>query len=114
MVETHDHFTKRLTILGRKHTALSHGYTTRVGKDGLILVTPKRARRGFPTKTLLLLVVGFFAFKAFMLAALGPVTYNERLAKLANGSVIEQVGAKALSIDPITEFMAEFAGPVLR
>ncbi|SFE56798.1 hypothetical protein SAMN04488523_108137 [Sulfitobacter brevis] len=114
MVETHDHFIKRLKSLGRKHAQLTHGYVTRVGKDGLIVVKPKRARRGFPFQMLFMLVIGFFGFKAFMLSAIGPVTYNERLAKLENGSVLEQAGAKALGIDPITASVAKISGPMLR
>ena len=113
-VETHDHFVNRLTQLGRKHEKMTRGYSTKVGKDGLITVTTKRSRRGFPIKGLFLLVLGFFAFKAFMLASVGPVTYNERLAKLENGTIIEQAGAKVLGIDPVTEAIASVAGPVLR
>ncbi len=113
-VETHDNFEKRLSSLGRKHAKMTRGYSTKVGKDGLITVSTKRARRGFPIKGMILTIIGFFAFKAFMLASVGPVTYNERLAKLEGGSVIEQVGAKILGIDPITDAIAGIAGPVLR
>ncbi len=114
MVETHDHFRKRLNLLGRKHEQMTHGYSSHVGKDGLIVIKPKRARRGFPVKSMVVLVIGFFAFKAFMLVAIGPVTYNERLSKLEKGNVIEQVGAKALAIDPVAASLADFVGPVLR
>ena len=114
MVETHYHFNKRLNVLGRKHAMMTHGYTTKVGKDGLITVQAKVKRRGFPFKGLILLVLGFFAFKAFMLASFGPVTYSERLGKLEGGSVIELAGAKLLGIDPITAFLADYAGQFLR
>ncbi|MGC1496799.1 MAG: hypothetical protein WA790_13395 [Sulfitobacter sp.] len=114
MVETHDHFIKRLNVLGRKHEQMTHGYVTKVGKDGLITVKPKAKRRGFPLKGLVLLVLGFFAFKAFILVSFGPVTYEERLSKLENGTVIEMAGAKVLGIDPITAVMAEYAGSILR
>lgn len=114
MVETHDHFIKRLNILGNKHAKMTHGYTTKVNKDGLITVNPKAKRRGFPIKGLILLVLGFFAFKAFMLASFGPVTYSERLSKLENGTVVELAGAKVLGIDPVTAMLADYAGQVLR
>jgi hypothetical protein len=116
MVETHDHFVSRLNTLGRKHAKLTHGYSTKVGKDGLIVVQPKRktARGGGAIKLFLLIAVGFIGFKAFTLAAVGPVTYNERLSKLENGTIIEQAGAKALAIDPVTEAVAGTVGPVLR
>ncbi len=114
MVETHDHFIKRLNLLGRKHEQMTHGYVTKVGRDGLITVKPKAKRRGFPLKGLVLLVLGFFAFKAFILVSFGPATYEERLAKLENGTVIELAGAKVLGIDPVTAVLADFAGSILR
>ena len=114
MVETHDHFIKRLSFLGRKHAQMTHGYSTKVGKDGLIRVTPKPKRRGFPIKGLILTVLGFFAFKALMLASFGPTTYEERLSKLEGGSAIELAGAKVLGIDPVTAVMADLISPLLR
>ncbi len=114
MVETHDHFIKRLNFLGRKHAKMSQGYTTKVGKDGLIRVTPKSKRRGFPIRGLILTVLGFFVFKAIMLASFGPVTYQDRLALLENGTVVEMAGAKVLGIDPITAAIADLVGPYLQ
>ncbi len=114
MVETHDHFVARLSNLGKKHAKLAHGYSTKVGRDGLIIVTPKRRRRGFPFKLLIMFGLGFLGLKVFMVAAVGPVTYNDRLAKLESGSVIEQAGARVLAIDPVTETLASMTGPVLR
>lgn len=114
MVETHDHFVKRLKVLGKKHQRMTKGYATKVGKDGLITVTPKRARRGFPVKLTVMFVLGFIGLKAFMVATVGPVSYNERLAKLEGGTVVEQVGAKVMAIDPVTEALAMASGPILR
>lgn len=114
MVETHDHFHNRLNLLGRKHAQMTHGYTTKVGSDGLIRVSPKVKRRGFPLKGLILVVWGFFAFKAFVLASIGPITYSERLEKLENGTVVEMVGAKLLGIDPVTAMLAKIAAPYVR
>ncbi|QFT59084.1 hypothetical protein FIU94_09630 [Sulfitobacter sp. THAF37] len=114
MVETHDHFVARLSKLGKKHAKMTHGYVTRVGRDGLITVTPRRRRRGFPFKLLLMFALGFLGLKTFMVASVGPVTYNERLAKLEKGTVVEQAGAKVLAIDPVTEKLSAMTGPVLR
>ena len=116
MVETRDHFVSRLNMLGRKHEKMTHGYSTKVGKDGLIVVKAKRRRMGGgpAIKFLLLLTIGFFAFKVFALSAVGPVTYNERLSKLENGTLIEQVGAKALAIDPVTQSITGSVGTVMR
>ncbi|MEM6939650.1 MAG: hypothetical protein AAF943_05795 [Pseudomonadota bacterium] len=117
MVETKENFAKRLGKLGRKHERMTHGYSTKVGKDGLLIVTPRRRRfvpAGAGLKLLVLAAVGFFGFKCLALAAAGPVTYAERVAKLENGSIIEQIGAKALAVDPVTAAVADRIGPILR
>ncbi|MEX3316867.1 hypothetical protein [Sulfitobacter sp. PS-8MA] len=114
MTVDHAQFTKRLELLGRKHRKMEQGYVTRVGRDGLMTVLPKRARRGFPFKGLFLIVLVYFVFKAFTLAAIGPVTYNERLSRLQNGPSLAQFGAKLVAIDPLTEALAGTVGPILR
>lgn len=116
-VQTQENFAQRLQLLGRKHKSMTQGYTTKVGKDGLLIVKPKRSRRlrrSLSLQALLIAVIGFFAFKAFMLAAIGPITYNERIERLNSGTVIEQGGAWVMGIDPVTQFLAEMAGPVMR
>lgn len=117
MVETSENFADRLGKLSKKHERMTHGYTTKIGKDGLLVVTPKKRRvvpGGTGVKVFLMVVVCFIGFKTFTLAAVGPVTYNERLSKLENGSMIEKAGAKAMAIDPVTEALATSVGPVLR
>ncbi|MEM8656053.1 MAG: hypothetical protein AAGF36_15030 [Pseudomonadota bacterium] len=114
MVETHEDFEERLNVLGRKHTAMGKGYTTRVRGDGLIVVKPKRqTRRGFPVRGLLGLVVGFFLFKAFMMASLGETTYGERIGKLSDGTALEQAGAWLMQLDPATRYLAGLLEPVI-
>lgn len=107
-------FNKRLSGLGRKHAAMSQGYSTTMRADGLIVVKPKRVpSRGFPVKGLLGLVLGFFVFKAIMLSSLGDITYNERVAKLNQGGTLEQAGAWVMQIDPATAFLAGFIEPFI-
>ncbi|WP_299623823.1 hypothetical protein [uncultured Tateyamaria sp.] len=116
MVETEAHFQKRLSTLGRKHAAMAKGYDMQMRRDGLVVVKAKRggAGRFFPLKGLVLLVLGFFVFKGFMLASLGDITYNERVAKLNQGTSLEQVGAQVMAIDPATAFLAGIIAPVIR
>ncbi|WP_299591913.1 hypothetical protein [uncultured Tateyamaria sp.] len=114
MVETRQNFEVRLTTLGRKHAAMGNGYTTKMRDDGLIVIKPKRrVGRGFPLRGLLGLVAGFFVFKALMLASLGDITYNERVAKLQQGGQIQQAGAYLMQIDPTTRFISGFLDPLV-
>ena len=112
VVETKTRFEKRVSALGRKHRAMSNGYTTVLRDDGLIVVRPRRRpRRFFPLKGTLALVAGFFLFKALMLSSLGEITYNERVAKLNQGTIVEKGGAWVMQTEPVTYFLAGFLEP---
>ena len=114
-MDTRYEFEKRLGTLNRRHMAMGRGYEAVVRHDGLIVMKPKRRimRRNFPVRGLALLLIGFCAFKGFMLASLGDVTYNERVAKMANGTPVEAASAWVMQIDPLTEFMAGFIKPLI-
>ena len=116
MTDTRQDFDERLRSLGRKHNRMTHGFTTRVRGDGLIVVKPKRypVHRALPLRGLAFLVLGFFAFKGFMLASMGNETYDQRVSRLAGGSVVEQVGAKVMVADPLTVAFADTFGAILR
>ncbi|MCR8827540.1 hypothetical protein [Pseudosulfitobacter koreensis] len=108
MVETKQNFDSRLRVLTRKHRRMANGYTTRLRGDGLIVVKPKRRKAQFPLKGALLVLAGFFAFKAFMLISLGELTYADRLARLQNGTIVEQAGAWVMQADPVTKTIVTF------
>ncbi len=115
MVETRDHFVQRLSGLQRKHARMGkNGVYTRVDNNGVLIIKAKRSRFYFPYKGLALLIVSFFMLKAFMLSVNGPDTYSDRLATLENGTIIEAVGAKLLSVDAATQLLADKLGPLLR
>ena len=116
-IETHNDFANRLTKLGRKHKLMTDGYTTELRKDGLIIVKPKRKtrHRGMSGSKLLLIgVFGFFCFKTLIYVDQGPRVYQERLAKMESGTVVEQLGATLFQVDPVTQGLADFFGPLFR
>ena len=53
-------------------------------------------------------------FQFIYLAAVWPDLYDERVAKLDQGTFVEQGGAWAMQIDPATEYCATVIGPILR
>ncbi|QBF32984.1 hypothetical protein [Thalassococcus sp. S3] len=114
MVLDHLHFNKRLRQLARKHQAMSNGYSPRMRADGLIVFRPKRKRSGVSLPSLVLFVFAFFAFKAFLVASLGDVAYEDRLATLKDGTFVEQGGAWVMQVDPATRYLADHIGPILR
>lgn len=114
MAQTHLQFDQRVNNLGRKHQSMSRGYVTRMRPDGLIVARPYRTQSRFPYKYTILFFVALFVFKGFLIASLGPETYNERVGKLENGTVVEKVGAWGMQIEPVSSFVATKIGPVLR
>lgn len=115
MQDPYSNFQSRLKKLARKHSAMAHGFATVMRPDGLIVVQPKRRRApGIPLRGLTYLLIGFFVFKGFMLSSLGPATYEDRLGRLQDGTVIEQAGAWVMQIDPLTLMLSQMIGPILR
>ncbi|MEP3844303.1 MAG: hypothetical protein ABJM43_03000 [Paracoccaceae bacterium] len=114
MVESRSSFDSRLRTLGRKHKAMTHGAVAQMRGDGLVLLKPRRyrARRGFPLRGLVLLLLGFFAFKGYMISNIGEEGYEQRIQALAEGTPIEQMGAKVMQADPVTAFLTEAIGKV--
>ena len=107
-------FDDRLRKIGRKHRAMANGYTTYMRSDGLVVARPVRRGPRIPLRLIVYIVVALVGFKGFLLAALGPVTYGERVARLAEGTMVEQAGAFVMQADPASTWIATRLGPVLR
>jgi hypothetical protein len=103
-------FRARVRRIERTHDRIAaHGATAKLGKDGLIVMQPKRALSlslSLPRlpglRSLLVLGVLAFGVKVGAYAALGPDAYADRLAGLGGGDVVRQAGAFVLEPDPAT------------
>ncbi|MCK8464313.1 hypothetical protein MUY35_10665 [Aliiroseovarius sp. S1339] len=104
--QVHD-FQKRVRGISRQHRRLSQGYVQLVERDGLLVPTRRQMRRGFPIKGLMITLIGFMVFKAFLFSQVGAVNYTDRVQTLAKGSTIEQAGAWIMQDDPVTIAIAE-------
>ncbi len=115
MTNAYQGFDKRLNRIGRNRARLAQGYSSKVGKDGLIVFRPaRRASRGFPIKGLVILALGFFCFKGLLLAHLGEQVFTARVGTLATGSVVEQAGAFMMQTDPISQGIAQYVRPLVQ
>jgi len=114
MAKTQIQFDQRLQTLARKHQAMSRGYVTRVQPDGLIVARPKRQQRRISGRAVFLFLAAFIGFKAFLVANLGPQTYDDRLARLQAGTMVEKSGAFVMQADPLTMYVSNVIGPILR
>ena len=97
-----EEFERRMRRINRRHTKLSHGFKTEVNNDGLVVAKPHKRRGGATLRGLAFIAVIILLFKGFLHAQLGATAYEERVVKLSEGNVVEQVGAWAMTADPIT------------
>jgi hypothetical protein len=77
-----------------------------VNGDGLVVAKPRRRSRHTTIRGLALMIAVIMIFKAVLLAQLGPIAYDERVEKLANGNLVEQMGAWAMTADPVTNWLS--------
>jgi len=100
-------FDARLDKIDKRHRKLARGYVMSVNHDGLIIAEPKVQRRGFPWRGTLLILVSLMIFKGFLHFQIGATAYDERVARLSAGTVVEQAGAYAMTADPVTLWISE-------
>lgn len=112
-VDSFESFDARCKNLDRKKARMAAGYSAKVTNEGLIVFRPKRRGTGFSVRGFAMLVVGFFVFKAIILAHLGSTVYDQRVASLNEGTVIEQAGAFVMQSDPVTLEIATHLHPLL-
>ena len=101
-------FDKRLRKVVRNHQRMNSGAVHAVRSDGLIVARPRVYNPKFPLKGLLLLIGAAVLFKAYIYASLGAVTFDDRVAQLAEGSAIEKVGAWIMQADTVTVALGQF------
>lgn len=95
-------FERRLRRIVKNHQRMANGVVHSVDSNGLIVSRPKVYNPRFPLRGLLLLVATALMFKGYIYASLGAVTYDERVAGLSEGTLIEQAGAWIMQADTAT------------
>lgn len=115
MVYTKEDFNSRVGSVTKKSARRGrNAFVTRIDKNGVVVVKAKRRGFQFPIRGTVLMILAFFCFKAFMLVSNGPEAYSDRLATLENGTMIEAMGARILSVDPVTQIIADQAVALFR
>lgn len=107
-------FEQRLSALERKHRELANGYVTKINPDGLIVLAPKYPKGPMRTRLAVGLVLGFFLFKCVTMILVGPVTYENRLEMLREGTGPERFGAWIMQVDPLSGYVADTARQLTR
>lgn len=107
MVHQEIEFHHRVERLNRKRQALRRGADACLRADGLLIAAPRRRRSGLPLKGLVLCLLVFLLFKAGLIAAVGPVTYDSRVDRLARGTLAEAAGAWVMRREPLSDRVAQ-------
>ena len=110
----YEEFERRMRRINRRHTRLSQGYRTEITGDNLVIAKPRAKRRTGALRGLALIFVTMFFFKAFLHAQLGPAAYADRVERLGNGTIVEQIGAWAMTADPVTLWVSERIASLVR
>lgn len=102
-----EEFDRRMRRISRRHTQLSRGYVTSVNGDGLVVARPRRRTRRGMLRGLVVIFAVMMAFKGVLHAQLGAAVYDDRVAALAEGTVVERAGAWVMTADPVTLWLSQ-------
>ena len=109
-IMSHVAFDERLYRINEKHRRLSVGVSYRIGEDGLIIPVPRRRfEPNFPARSLILLLLMAYAFKAALFVGLGEGLYVGRLALLEDGGQLGQAAIWLMQPDPVVRTAAALA-----
>lgn len=106
-------FEKRNKALQTRHRQLAQGYVTKLGRNGVIQHAPLRKLPGLSLPMVLMLLVGFLAFKSFLFVSLGDLEYQARVDVLSAGTVFERAGAWLMQVEPATLWITTHLVPML-
>lgn len=100
-------FYGRLDRIERTHAA--GGGFEAVGTLGMSYYSAqrRRARRGAWIMPVAMVVATVVGLKAGMLATIGPDLYQDRVAMLSQGGLVDQAGAYVLEAGPITVWLSD-------
>ena len=79
-----------------------------------LVVRPRRKAVRISGRAVIMFVLAFIGFKAFLIANLGMLTYEERVTRLQSGTMVERAGAFVMQADPLSIYVALQVGPILR
>ena len=114
MMDRERNFDERYRRVLQRHRQLSHGYVTKLGKNGVINHHPiGQFRNAVSLKFLLAPVLLMFFLKACVLAVLGEEAHAAQIALMQDGSMGQQIGALLMQKDPISWPLAQMIGMIV-
>jgi len=101
------HFDRRLERLDERKAALEAGHRTELDDSGLMKLIPMGERRRqinrmIPLRAAMIIAGVLLSFKGFLLYKLGFGVYTAKVASMARGDTMDQIGAWIMQIEPVT------------
>ncbi len=111
-------FDARLRSLDRKKAAIMDGARPELGENGVVELKPthnylRNIGRLLPLRAVMIMATIGVAYKGFLLASLGAVTYSQKVSILNAGGGFDRIGAWLMQIDPVTEKISEVFVPFI-
>lgn len=76
--------------------------------DGFEIARVRTKRRWMPAWHVIFFVYMIFVVRLITMIDIGPASYGNRVAELANGSAIERIAARVMRMDPVShQFVIE-------
>ena len=107
-------FDRRVNAIHHRRKKLAKGYRVAVDRNNLLVAKPTRRGFEFPFVGVMVLAVCLVLIKAILFSSLGEATYSERVAKLKEGTVVEQVGAFVMTPEPLTMWIVGQIQPYVK
>ena len=74
--------------------------------DGLEVARVRNDRRWLPLWHIAVFLYLAMLVRVIVIADIGPAAYANRVEKMNDGSILEQIAAKAMYMDPVTRSLA--------
>ncbi len=76
--------------------------------DGMEIARIRKKRRWVPWRQVYLFVLAVLAFKILLYFNIGPGAYGGMVDEMLQGSTLERMGGILLTLDPISEALAQW------
>ena len=72
---------------------------------GLLNALRRQGRRRIPVRHIMLFLLAIVSFKVFLFFDLGGAAYGAKIEALSKGTTLEQIAARAMVLDPVSEWL---------
>ena len=99
-------FMERMRRIVERHRKLERGFEPEVLPDGLVVAKPKPPSHHFVLRSFFACLIVLLGFKIFLLARLGPESYQQRLDLMNERGTLHRIGAYVMYPDGLTRLLA--------